>query len=775
MLQLYLVVKEKGHLRFRKRSRIQGIALVGCVVVLLVLYWRVENNLARTLIGVQVSEVDQGVLIEALDPGLPALRAGLRAGDLILEVDGRAIRDLTSFDEAFIGGPPNSQVEFAVRRDESIANISVQRGIPFPWATYLACAVAAFFFLALGLLALLSPVQSLRTKLLAYLCAAVAIEMSLPEPYPGGFVSESLLAIFFAVLTGLQLGLQLHLIALIPEPHRWVKKYRGLIPGFYLAGGLVATLTVLTELVYGLDLISVPDDLYQMVGRVELAVLPLWALAQLVLLVSQVVHQGPSKARHQAGLVLVGVLPWVILVWWLFGLGIFGLTKPLWSAVGLPLTSAFFPVACFIAMFRYQLFENDLVVRRQLIYNLLTANLLLLGYLVLGMAGLLALHYYLDDPSSAMWLVSAGALLLGVSFVPLRTWVQKVVERRFFPKRSLLRHRLTGLAAEVARQRNASEMAQMLTTELPEILGAHSSTLLLADPGTGLFYTYASSLPDFEDEVEHSLFLSSEDAGVQRLHREMAPLPVSSLTPLSASLSQRIQALEAEIAIPLLRREKLSGLLFLGARKNGEPFPEEEVDLLTLLAHHVASSLENVQLFESATLEELTGLLRREAILECVRKELQRSLRYGRPMSVAMIDLDHFKEINDRFGHLTGDEILKSVAELLSKNVRSSDLLGRYGGEEFLLVMPETDLESGVAVSNKLRELVGAAESKVRQDSVRVTLSIGVSQLRSTPGEEAPTIWQVIAEADEQLYLAKNSGRDRVEPMTPSDLGAVTS
>lgn len=313
-------------------------------------------------------------------------------------------------------------------------------------------------------------------------------------------------------------------------------------------------------------------------------------------------------------------------------------------------------------------------------------------------------------------------------------------------------------------------MSQMLVRELPEILGARTATLLLVDTSTGLLFTYASSLVNFESEVEHSLFLSNEDAGVQALLEEMAPLPADKLAPLSATFAQRLQALDADLAIPLLRRGELSGLLLLGGSDNGESFPPEEVDLLTLLAHHVASSLENVKLSESVTQEELTGLMRREAILECLRKELRRSLRYRRPLSVAMIDLDHFKAVNDRFGHLVGDTILKKVAELLSRSVRSSDFLGRYGGEEFLLILPETDLMAAVAVAEKLRELAENMGAGAGEQRIQVTLSVGVTQLSVTAGSEAPTIWDLIAEADDQLYQAKNLGRNRVEPQMATDL-----
>src|SRR3954452_9731105 len=148
------------------------------------------------------------------------------------------------------------------------------------------------------------------------------------------------------------------------------------------------------------------------------------------------------------------------------------------------------------------------------------------------------------------------------------------------------------------------------------------------------------------------------------------------------------------------------GLLMVGRKEGARAWPAEELDLLNLLAHHVATVFENARLFESATYEGLTGLLRREAILEQLDRELERAQRYGRPLTIAMADLDHFKEVNDRQGHLAGDALLKRISQVASTGLRSTDWMGRYGGEEFLLVLPETGMAGACGVAEKIRALV---------------------------------------------------------------------
>jgi len=228
-------------------------------------------------------------------------------------------------------------------------------------------------------------------------------------------------------------------------------------------------------------------------------------------------------------------------------------------------------------------------------------------------------------------------------------------------------------------------------------------------------------------------------------------------------MAQRLHRLDAELTVPLLAQQRLVGLLLLGEKRDQRPFTSEELELLNLLSHHVATVFENARLFESATFEGLTGILRREAILEELDLELNRALRYHRPLALALADLDHFKAVNDRHGHLAGDLLLKRAAQALAAPLRATDAVGRFGGEEFLVVLPETDLAGAVAVAEKLRQTV--ADLAVELDDgtlLKVTVSIGLAAV-DAEAEWSPTALELLAEADRALYRAKGAGRNRVE------------
>jgi diguanylate cyclase (GGDEF)-like protein len=260
-----------------------------------------------------------------------------------------------------------------------------------------------------------------------------------------------------------------------------------------------------------------------------------------------------------------------------------------------------------------------------------------------------------------------------------------------------------------------------------------------------------------------------DDPGIELLRRASRPVATPHLAARSSLLAHRLRGLDAPggLGVPLLIQHRLIGALVVGAKEDGQPYPSEEQDLLTLLAHHVASVFENARLFESATYESLTGLLRREAILEQLDRELERAQRYGRPLTLAMADLDYFKEVNDRYGHLAGDTLLKAISQAASEGLRSTDWIGRYGGEEFLVVLPETDIAGAVSVAEKIRSLVQSTAVPMADGSLaRVTISIGLASLRDNhPRGERLSARDLIAAADRSLYEAKNKGRNRIYPL----------
>lgn len=164
------------------------------------------------------------------------------------------------------------------------------------------------------------------------------------------------------------------------------------------------------------------------------------------------------------------------------------------------------------------------------------------------------------------------------------------------------------------------------------------------------------------------------------------------------------------------------------------------------------------EIYRLTTIDGLTQIANRRYFEESLERELSRCKRYGRALSLVMIDIDHFKNINDSFGHLAGDYVLKQLASTLRTRIRREDIFARYGGEEFGLVIPEVEAPGAQQMAEKLRVLVEAQPFEFDKQKMAVTISLGVASLRGQEYEAA----DLIRAADQKLYAAKGAGRNRV-------------
>ncbi len=170
----------------------------------------------------------------------------------------------------------------------------------------------------------------------------------------------------------------------------------------------------------------------------------------------------------------------------------------------------------------------------------------------------------------------------------------------------------------------------------------------------------------------------------------------------------------------------------------------------------------NAKLEQLSTTDPLTGLRNRRYMMEMLEKEMQRAERKGTHLSMIMLDIDHFKQVNDRYGHQSGDRVLVDVAGLSSVEMRSYDCAARYGGEEFALVLPETSHDDAISIAERIRSRIQQHPFTGQLKGVRVTVSLGVA---TYPADFITSIEDLIREADEALYRAKGAGRNRVFSM----------
>ena len=216
---------------------------------------------------------------------------------------------------------------------------------------------------------------------------------------------------------------------------------------------------------------------------------------------------------------------------------------------------------------------------------------------------------------------------------------------------------------------------------------------------------------------------------------------------------------QASIVVPLAIRDKVMGVMCLD-RLGEKTFDEEELELTKLFANLAAIAMENAALYEKsrqrAVTDSLTGLFNHGYLQELIQREIKRAERYPKKLALLMLDLDHFKEINDRFGHQRGDKVLKRVASILVSCCRDTDYVARYGGDEFVVLMPETSSEDARRLAERVRSRVSTVKV-APGESFAITASCGIADYPAC-GADATV---VVSAADTALLWAKRHGRDR--------------
>jgi diguanylate cyclase (GGDEF)-like protein len=215
------------------------------------------------------------------------------------------------------------------------------------------------------------------------------------------------------------------------------------------------------------------------------------------------------------------------------------------------------------------------------------------------------------------------------------------------------------------------------------------------------------------------------------------------------------------IGMPLRVRQRTIGFLSLFSETRGF-YTEEHAERLVAFASQTATAIENARLYsevqQKADTDELTGLRNRRSLFELGSREVERAVRFKRPLSVLMIDLDYFKQVNDSFGHQVGDRMLIALADLFRHKLRNVDLIGRYGGDEFIAILPESAIRQSEEIAHRLLSGIESLSIETAQGMAKVSACIGIAEIT----DAVVTLPTLIEQADRALYHAKEAGRSRV-------------
>ncbi|GAB4580466.1 MAG: hypothetical protein Fur0022_32070 [Anaerolineales bacterium] len=328
-------------------------------------------------------------------------------------------------------------------------------------------------------------------------------------------------------------------------------------------------------------------------------------------------------------------------------------------------------------------------------------------------------------------------------------------------KQSLRNAALAEIELAINQPHELAGVLQKIVNTTYELLPAPGGvTILIWNEETHTFENADSTLP--AKELNHLLARAKQGYGSAPWiisHKQPKIVPNTSAEPFGEHDLLAGNKIMAYVGLPLIVNAKVVGVLYANDIKP-RTYTEDDLHFLQTLANRAASAIYRVQQFsqvqQQAITDHLTGIFNRRQLFNLGELEFRRARRFNRPLSTIMLDIDHFKNINDTYGHAKGDQVLKSLAQFLKIHLRDFDILGRYGGEEFVIVLPGADLENARNVAARLHK--GVQERPMINGSVSITVSLGVAELST----EVPDFYALMNKADMAMYQAKRAGRNRV-------------
>jgi diguanylate cyclase (GGDEF)-like protein len=307
-------------------------------------------------------------------------------------------------------------------------------------------------------------------------------------------------------------------------------------------------------------------------------------------------------------------------------------------------------------------------------------------------------------------------------------------------------------------------LGQILDAAQNAIPSAEKGLLHLINPGTSELRVRA--MLGYQNPRIQRISGGAEQEYLLRAVKERRALLIhdtlAGKDPTDASVAQVFPAVRSAVVAPLILSEKVLGALSLSS-SSPSAFSDADLRLLISLAATTTAAIQNALLHSEvqrlAITDALTGLYNRRGFYDLGQREIERFQRFGRTLSAIMLDIDHFKEVNDTYGHSAGDQVLATLARRCRTNIRHVDILCRYGGEEFAILLPETDLFTASEIAERIRRSIDDEPFQTDQHLVRVTISLGVT--RAIP--ETSDLQALLERADTALYRAKANGRNRVE------------
>jgi len=319
---------------------------------------------------------------------------------------------------------------------------------------------------------------------------------------------------------------------------------------------------------------------------------------------------------------------------------------------------------------------------------------------------------------------------------------------------------------------NPSEVLYLIVKKLSEMVNVPRCSIISIDP---LSYNTATVISTSEDPMISKIKIDLRKyPEIKKAvdNKEVVIIKDAPNDPLMKDVIKHIKPLgiKSIIVIPIIFNDEVIGTLFLKTSKISRTFTKKEINLCIAFANASANIIYNAYIHEKVKKERdrleklaitdyLTGLYNVRYFYVRLKEEFSRTKRYNIPLCCIMIDVDHFKKINDSYGHRIGDIVLRELSQLIKRNIRKSDVLARYGGEEFILLLPNTSLDGAIVKAENIRKLIKEHSFKTLRKKELITVSAGIA---CSSNKKVKSEDDLITLSDTALFQAKNKGRDNV-------------
>jgi diguanylate cyclase (GGDEF)-like protein len=685
-------------------------------------------SISRPFVGASIRYQEEGIwVVGETDYGGLAREAGIAAGDVVLAVNGQSVEELT---QAHGRLTPGGIRELTVIDDAGVERaVSVAGAAPSGEGlhTPIGLLILGVAFWGTGMIVYIKRPRHKAVLPLYLLGLTIPVGLMAVTATSRWSTDTLLLEYVMYVLIS---GLLVHFFLQFPREKRLVTRHPRILYLCYVP----AIVPLCLFFLFG-------QSWHHFESYVRAPFLGYLSLAALVAAVSlghSYVKPHSQQERQQIKVLFAGIFLSIVSF---VGLSVVpaALTGEPLAAPGLSIMSAIaIPIALMYVILRHQLMDIDFYVSRALVYGVIVA-LMASGYGLIAL-GLSLASRTLEQAALIATLV-VFSTLVAIWFQPARSKVEHLVYRLLFKERLVYRQSLTFLADTLPSFKDVDSLSHFVVDETRKTMQLSGSCLLLLDVSKSLVIkAVAGELcdPNIQTEIVNE---------ARRLWEKEGPIVAAP------------EGFGTAFLVRLSVRDSALGALLLGPKASGASFTPEELHFLRSFASQAALAMENAQLLEKtrelSVSDELTGLYNRRYFYEVLKTEMSRTRRYGRSFSVVMLDLDGFKEYNDRFGHTNGDSVLKSLARTLRSSLRRADTAFRYGGDEFTIILPATDAERAKRIADRIRSkwlLAAKAEHLVLESPLG--LSAGIAEFP----ENAETADGLVFLADTALHRSKMEG-----------------